>query len=133
MEEMDRNLKVVGRNIERIGALERVLGEVKFSDDLMMKGLLHLKVLRSPLRHALIKGIDSERALNIPGVVRIFTAKDVPGRNRVGTITKDQPVLAEDRIRFIGDAVALIVAETEERAEQALEQIEVDYEELDPS
>jgi CO/xanthine dehydrogenase Mo-binding subunit len=132
MEEKDKNLKVVGRSIERIGAIERVLGEAKFSDDLMMTELLHLKVLRSPVRHALIKGINLERALTIPGVVRIFTAKDIPGRNRVGTITKDQPVLAEDRVRFIGDAVALIAAETEEKAEQALGEIKVDYEELEP-
>jgi CO/xanthine dehydrogenase Mo-binding subunit len=71
-----------------------------------------------------------DQAINVPGVERIFTAKDVPGKNQVGTITKDQPILASDRVRYIGDPVALIAAETEEAVEEAAKKLVVIYEDL---
>jgi CO/xanthine dehydrogenase Mo-binding subunit len=124
--------RIVGQSIPRIGALERVLGEARFSDDFFEDGLLHLKILRSSKHHALIRAIDVSEASRISDVVRVFTARDIPGRNRVGTITKDQPVLAQEKVRFIGDPVALIAAESEEQAETALKHIRVEYEELEP-
>jgi CO/xanthine dehydrogenase Mo-binding subunit len=132
MGQTEKPLRVVGKNIERIGALDLVLGKAKFSGDILMKGLLHLKILRSTFPHALIKAIDTEQASKLPGVVRIFTGKDIPGNKRVGTIIKDQPVLVEDRVRYKGDPIALVVAETEEDGEEALEHIKIHYEELEP-
>ncbi len=132
MGQTEKPLRVVGKSIERIGALDLVLGKAKFSDDILMKGLLHLKVLRSAFSHALIKAIDTEQASKLPGVVRIFTGKDIPGNKRVGTMIKDQPVLVEDRVRYKGDPIALVVAETEEDGEEALEHIKIHYEELEP-
>jgi CO/xanthine dehydrogenase Mo-binding subunit len=133
MDSDDRNstLKIVGKSVRRVGALERVLGEAKFSDDFLVDGILHLKILRSQEHHARIKAIDAEGTSKLPGVARVFTARDIPGRNRVGTITKDQPVLAEDRVRFIGDPIALIAAETEDLAEEALTYVKVDYEAIE--
>ncbi len=132
MGQTEKPLRVVGKDIERIGASDLVLGKANFSDDIRIKGLLHLKILRSSFPHALIKAIDTEQALKLPGVVRIFTGKDIPGNKRVGTIIKDQPVLAEDKVRYKGDPIALVAAETEEEAEEALEHIKIDYEELEP-
>ncbi len=128
----DGELKIVGKSIRRVGALERVLGEAKFSDDFLEDRLLHLKIFRSPKHHARIKAIDLSQASKRRGVVRILTARDIPGRNLVGAITKDQPVLAEDRVRFVGDPIALVVAESEGQAEEALPYIEVDFEDLEP-
>ncbi|NIO03941.1 MAG: hypothetical protein GTN74_04820, partial [Proteobacteria bacterium] len=74
-------LRVVGKSVKRIGALERVLGEAEFSDDFFADEILHLKILRSPKHHARIAALDVEQASKQRGVVRILTAKDVPGRN----------------------------------------------------
>ena len=71
-----------------------------------------------------------EKALRVPGVEKVFTAKDIPGKNLVGTIVKDQPILASDRVRYIGDPVALIAAKTEEAAEEAAQKLVVVYEDL---
>lgn len=132
MEKTEKSLRVVGKDIKRIGALDLVLGKAKFSDDILIKGLLHLKIVRSSFPHALIKAIDTEQASKLPGVVRIFTAKDIPGNKRVGTIIRDQPVLAEDKVRYKGDPIALVAAKTEDAGEEALEHIRIHYEELEP-
>ena len=91
---------------------------------------LHLKVLRSPKPHAKIVRIEMDEALRVPGVERVFTAKDIPGKNLVGTITKDQPILASDRVKYIGDPVALVAAKTEEALEEAAKKLVVVYEDL---
>ncbi len=125
-------MKVIGQAIERIGAKERVQGKTEFSADLRMEGLLHLKVVRSKLPHAEIVSIDTSKAESLPGVKRVFTAKDIPGKNLYGIITKDQTVLAEDKVRFVGDPIALVVAETEEISEKAAELVKIEYRELPP-
>ncbi|MBW2038122.1 MAG: xanthine dehydrogenase family protein molybdopterin-binding subunit [Deltaproteobacteria bacterium] len=124
----------VGESIPRVDTMEKVLGKALFAADLKMEGLLHMKVLRSDRPHARIKKIHTEKAEAMPGVVRIFTHRDIPGKNQIGiiAITKDQHVLAEDRVRFIGDPIALVVAHTEREAEQTLEEIRVEYEDLPP-
>jgi CO/xanthine dehydrogenase Mo-binding subunit len=120
----------VGIEIPKVDVLEKVLGEVKYGADLPFKNPLHLKVLRSPKPHARILRIETDEALRIPGVERVFTARDIPGKNLVGTITKDQPILASDRVRYIGDPVALVAAKTEEVAEEAAKKLVVVYEDL---
>jgi CO/xanthine dehydrogenase Mo-binding subunit len=120
----------VGESIPRIDALDKVLGKALFSGDLRMEGVLHMKVLRSDRPHARIREIKTERAAGMGGVVRIFTHKDIPGRNLIGIINKDQPVLAEEKVRFVGDPIALVVAYSEREAERALAEIRVKYEDL---
>jgi CO/xanthine dehydrogenase Mo-binding subunit len=125
-----RRLGGVGESVARVDALEKILGTARFGADVRMPGLLHMKVLRSDRPHARITAVDVDRAASMPGVVKILTHKDIPGQNRIGIINKDHPVLAEDRVRFIGDAIALVVAHTETDAERALAEIRVEYDEL---
>jgi CO/xanthine dehydrogenase Mo-binding subunit len=123
-------MRQVGIEIPKVDVLEKALGEAKYGADLSYQEPLHLKVIRSPKPHAKIVRIESEEALRVPGVERVFTAKDIPGKNLLGTITKDQPILASDRVRYVGDPVALVAAETEEAAEEAAKKLVVFYEDL---
>lgn len=121
---------VVGQSVIKKDALEKVMGRAKFAADLKIPGMLHAKVLRSSVSHARINKIDVSKARKLPGVLAVLTHKDVPGKNAYGIIVKDQPVLVSDKVRQYGDALALVAAETEEIALEALKLIEVDYEEL---
>jgi CO/xanthine dehydrogenase Mo-binding subunit len=123
-------MKQVGIEKPRVDALEKALGTAKYGDDLPIKEPIWLKAVRSPRPHAKIVRIETEQALRIPGVVRIFTANDIPGKNLTGTITKDQPILASDRVRYIGDPVLLIAANKEEALEEAAKKVVVVYEDL---
>ena len=123
-------MRQVGIEIPKVDAFEKALGEARYGADLPSSKPLYLKVVRSPRPHAKIVQIKKEGALEVPGVEKVFTAKDIPGRNLVGIITKDQPVLAWDRVRYIGDPVALVAAETEEAAEEAARKVAVVYEDL---
>ena len=123
-------LKTVGTNVQRVGALERVTGEALFAGDMHMEGAVTLIALRSDRPHARIVNIDLASAMETPGCLRIFTARDIPGRNRLGIINKDQHLLADHKVRCIGDPIALVAAETPEAAQQAVESIAVVYEDL---
>lgn len=120
----------IGKNPPRFGVSEKLLGKPVFCADVPVENALELRVLRSPYKHARIKKIDAGPAYGIKGVVRVFTAEDIPGKNLTGIINKDQPLLTPDKVRFVGDAVALVAAESETAAEQALSAIRVDYEEI---
>lgn len=120
----------IGRNPERLGARERLQGRPLFCADLDLPDPLILKAFRSPKAHARIRALRMEKALRVEGVVRIFSAADIPGRNKLGIINKDQPLLAEDKVRFAGEPVALVAAESECAARRALELLEVDWEDL---
>lgn len=122
--------QIIGKPIPRTDARSKVLGQAKYTDDFSLPGMLFVKVLRSPLPHARIRSIKTAAARKQPGVVAVLTAKDIPAANSMGPIIKDQPVLCADLVRYAGDAVALVAAETEQAAEIAVERIEVDYEEL---
>jgi len=123
-------LTAVGRPVPRPDARAKVTGEATFAADLYLEGMLHAKVLRSEYPHARILRVDTSRAKALPGVVAVLTADDVPGAKNHGLVIPDWPVLAYDKVRYVGDAIALVAAETEEVAEQALELIQVDYEPL---
>ncbi|UCB48171.1 MAG: xanthine dehydrogenase family protein [Deltaproteobacteria bacterium] len=123
-------LSVAGQSATRTDAHQKATGKLMFGADYSKEGFLHGKILRSPHPHALIKSIDMDKAKNLPGVVAVLEAKDVPGRNGFGAIIPDQPVICGDKVRFVGDGVALVAAETEEIAERALELIHVEYEPL---
>ncbi len=122
---------VVGKSAPRVDGPAKVSGKSQYGADIDIPGALFLKVLRSKTPHGMVKRIDVAEALKIPGVVRVFTHADVPGENSYGIIVKDQPALT-DQVRFRGDALALVAAETEEAAKQALEVIKVEIEELPP-
>ncbi|MFC3797847.1 xanthine dehydrogenase subunit D [Cohnella sp. GCM10012308] len=108
----------------------KVTGKLAYLTDLSLPGMLIGRVLRSPHPHAYIRSIDVSKALALPGVHAALTAKDVPGLNRFGIARPDYPVFCEDRVRFIGDAVAAVAAASDELAVLALAAIEVDYEPL---
>ena len=127
---MPADLKIIGKPVPRTDAWSKVLGQARYADDLSFPGLLYGKVLRSAHPHARICSLDVSRARRYPGVVAVITALDIPGENSMGPIIKDQPVLCGDRVRYAGDAVAIVAGETERAAEEALAEIEVDYEVL---
>lgn len=120
----------VGASVKKVDALQKVTGEALFADDIKRPGMLHIKVLRSRIAHAFIEDIDVSIAASRPGVVRVIKAEDIPGPNGVGIIIKDEPVLCKDKIRRFGDALALVVAESEAEAQAALPYIKVRYCEL---
>jgi CO/xanthine dehydrogenase Mo-binding subunit len=130
-------MKVVGKSVTRVDAVSKVTGEAIYPGDINLPDQLYMKILFADRPHAIVKEIATSSAEQLPGVIAVFTAKDVPN-NEYGLILPDQPVLCgpgsniqfADRVRFIGDQVALIVAETEEIAINARELIKVDYEDL---
>jgi CO/xanthine dehydrogenase Mo-binding subunit len=126
----EKNLSVAGHSVTRTDDPAKVTGKLMYGADYPQEGFLHGKILRSPHPHALIKSVDIEKAKELPGVAAVLTGKDVPGRNGFGAILPDQPVICEDKVRYVGDGVALVAAETEEIAHEALSLIRVEYEVL---
>ncbi len=122
--------QVVGRGVARVDAVDKVTGRLAYSADLRAEGMLHARVLRAAHPHARLLRLDVSAAEQAPGVAAVLTARDVPGRNRFGVIRKDQPVFAEDRVRYLGEAVAAVYAESQAQAEAALALIQVEYEPL---
>jgi len=128
---------IVGQSITRVDARAKVTGEAKYPGDVAMEGMLHAKILFAGRPHARILSISTSEAEAVSGVVAIFTAKDVPV-NEYGLQTPDQPVLCgpgsskpgADVVRFVGDQVALVVADTEHAAARARDLIRVEYEDL---
>jgi CO/xanthine dehydrogenase Mo-binding subunit len=130
---------LIGSSQPRIDARGKVTGETPYSGDLGMTGMCFMKTLMAERLHARVIGIRAEKAQAAPGVIAVYTAKDVPV-NEYGLQIPDQPVLCgpgaskpyTDIVRFIGDQVAAIVAETESQAADAVKLIEVEYEDLPP-
>ncbi len=124
--------KVVGHSVPKVDAVEKGLGKAKYAADIQFPGMLYGKTLRSKVAHGVLTSVDCSKAKALPGVVAVLTGGDVPGANSTGIILKDEPVLVKNgqKIRKIGDPIALVAAETEEIAEQALNLIEVKLEEL---
>ena len=127
----------IGQSFSRLDAFAKVTGQALFPGDINLPNQAYMKILFANRPHALIKHIDTTRAEVLPGVIAVLTAKDVPV-NEYGLIMPDQPVLCgpgssksfADRVRFIGDQVALVIAETEQIAAEGRDLIEVDYENL---
>jgi len=111
-------------------ALAKLTGELEFTDDLAFPGMLYCQALRAHVPHAKVVKVDVSKAEHMPGVVRVLTAKDVPGENIFGLISSDQPVFCDDVVRYVGDTLALVVAEEPEQAEAALKEIDVELEPL---
>lgn len=130
-------MNVIGNSINRIDAFDKVTGKTLFPGDINKHNQLHMKILFAGRPHSLVRQIDIKAAESLNGVVAVFTAKDVPN-NEYGLGVPDQPVLCgpgsskkfADRVRFVGDQVAVVVAETVQIAEQAIKLIRIDYEDL---
>lgn len=122
--------RAISRALPRPDAVAKVTGAGIYAADLYFEGMLHAKVLRSAYPHARLKRVDTRRAKMMPGVVAVLTADDIPGRKEFGVHEIDWPLLCYDKVRYVGDAIALVVAETEALATDALEFIEVEYEPL---
>ncbi len=121
----------VGKSVPRTDAKELITGRALFTEDIPdPEGCLYLVTKRSDKAHANIKSIDISDAEKIDGVVRVITAKDIPGENRYGKIIRDIPVLASDKVRSYADSVALVVAESYEIAHQGCKAIKIEYEDL---
>jgi CO/xanthine dehydrogenase Mo-binding subunit len=132
---MSADLNVVGQSVARSDGIGHVTGRTQFFGDRTFPGMLHLKMVRSPLHHARIRGVDLSEAERVPGFVRALTWKDVPHNlytilGLIGVEPEEEYVLAEDRVRFRGEAIIAIVAETEAAAHEAVSRVRLDLEEL---
>ena len=121
--------QVIGKPTPRVEGAEKVTGRARYTADVAKPGTLWGKTLHSPYAHARIKRIAAAAARAVPGVHAVLTGADVAGQ-LYGTTVRDLPVLAHDRVRFVGERVAAVAAVDEDTAQQALELIEVEYEEL---
>ena len=121
--------KFVGKSVPRLEGGEKVSGKLRYAADIEIPGALSAKILRSPLPHARIVKVDTSKAANFPGVRCIITAADIPPV-MVGLRMKDMPLLARDRVRYVGEPVATVAADSVEIAEAALGLIDVQYEDL---
>jgi CO/xanthine dehydrogenase Mo-binding subunit len=132
---MTESLHVVGQSVARSDGEGHVTGRTRYTTDRTFPGMLHLKMVRSPVHHARLLGIDLSEAERVPGFVRALTAADVP-HNRytilglIGVEPEEEFVLAEERVRFMGEAIVAIVAETEAAALEAVALVRLDLEEL---
>jgi aerobic-type carbon monoxide dehydrogenase small subunit (CoxS/CutS family) len=120
----------IGKNVRRIDAPSKVSGKLKYAGDMVMPGMLHVQVLRSPHPHARIVSIDTSAAEAMPGVEGVITSADVPGEDGFGVFVHDQPVMARGKVRYVGEAVAAVAAEDELTAKRAVAAIKVVYEPL---
>ncbi|HEY6834343.1 MAG TPA: molybdopterin cofactor-binding domain-containing protein [Pseudolabrys sp.] len=120
----------IGKNVRRIDAPSKVSGRLKYAGDMVMPGMLHVQVLRSPHPHARIVSIDTSAAEAMPGVEGVITSADVPGEDGFGVFVHDQPVMARGKVRYVGEAVAAVAAEDELTAKRAVAAIKVVYEPL---
>lgn len=121
--------QTIGKPLPRVEGVEKVTGATLYAADLSLPGMLWAKVLRSPLPHARIRHIDISKAEKLSAVRAILTGADLPPV-LIGSRMKDMPVLARERVRYSGEPVAAVAAESVEIAEEALTLIQVEYEEL---
>ncbi|PKN05757.1 MAG: carbon monoxide dehydrogenase [Deltaproteobacteria bacterium HGW-Deltaproteobacteria-9] len=120
----------IGNVTPRADAATKVTGAEKYAADYYGDDLLWAGVKRARIPHGLIREVKTAQAKNLPGVIAVLTGRDVPGTNRQGIVHKDQPVIAADKVRHCGDAVALVLAEDKDTLQKALALIEVDIEPL---
>lgn len=122
-----REFKFVGHNVKRVDGVEKVTGAAKFVGDITVPGMLYGKILRSTYPHARIRSIDASQAEALPGVIAVLTAADIADLN---AIYNGRPVIAINKVRYVGEPVAAVAAVNIAIAEEALALIQVDYEEL---
>src|SRR5262245_3032361 len=116
---------VIGKPIALVDSAGKTTGQGKYTDDLCLPGMLIGKILHSPYPHAIIKKIDTARAEAVEGVVAIVVGSDAPNKYGILPVGHDETALAVDKVRYVGDNVACVVATSEALAEQALDLIQV--------
>ena len=122
---------MIGQSIPRQDGFEKVTGRAKYTADLSIDNVCHTKILRSPLPHARLRAVSTSRAETLPGVIAVLTGADIADlQPYYGSMIKDRPLIAIDKVRYVGEPVAAVAAVDVETAERALEYIEVEYEEL---
>jgi 4-hydroxybenzoyl-CoA reductase subunit alpha len=126
----DLDLKVIGKPFRKVDARAKCTGQTKFADDIFLPRMLYCRILRSHEPHALIKHIDTAKALALPGVVAVITGKDMPIPYGILPVSQDEQALCIEKVRFIGDPVAAVAAIDEDVAFDAMNLIEVEYERL---
>lgn len=129
MNRKETNFKVVGTPVPRADGLEKVSGRTAYAADIHCQGALWAKILRSPYPHAKLLRVDVSKARRVPGVKAIVTGDDAKDCY-IGKQIRDMPVLCWDVVRFIGDRIAAVAAETCDAAEEAISLIDVEYEQL---
>ena len=120
----------LGANVKRIDAPSKVTGRLKYAADMKMPNMLHMQVFRSSRPHAKIIKLDLSKAKLVNGVETIVTCDDIPGIDNFGVFIEDQPVLAKGKVRYVGEAIAAVAADTLEAAQEAVSKIEIEYEDL---
>ncbi|HLZ18253.1 MAG TPA: molybdopterin cofactor-binding domain-containing protein, partial [Smithellaceae bacterium] len=123
---MNKQIPEIGKPFARPDAQAKATGTEKYAADIYGENLLWAGVKRAGVAHGRLRNIDADAASRLPGVVKILTGADVPGTNRQGIVHKDQPVLAVDKVRYTGDAMALVIAEDKASLKKALSLIKVD-------
>jgi 4-hydroxybenzoyl-CoA reductase alpha subunit len=123
-------MNIIGKARRRVDARAKVTGQTRFADDIVLPRMLYARLLRSPVPHARVAGIDASRARAMPGVHLVLTGSDLPVPYGILPVSQDEHALAVDRVRFVGDPVALVVARDELTAGEALDLIDVQYEPL---
>jgi 4-hydroxybenzoyl-CoA reductase subunit alpha len=123
-------MRIIGAPRRRVDARAKVTGQTRFADDVMLPRMVHCKLLRSTVPHARIIRIDASRALARPGVLLVLTGRDFPISYGILPVSQDEHALAVDRVRFVGDPVAAVIARDELTAFEALNDIDVEYEPL---
>jgi CO/xanthine dehydrogenase Mo-binding subunit len=125
--------RYVGQNTYKVDVQDKVNGKAQYSDDFYFDDMLYLKIKRAVYPHAYLRKLNVEKAKKLPGVVKIITAADIPNVKNFGLIIKDQPVLIGigEKMRYMGDALAIVIAEDRELASKAVKLIEADVEKLE--
>jgi CO/xanthine dehydrogenase Mo-binding subunit len=121
-------LRLVGKRVKRADSPERLTGQVRFTGDLVLPGVLYARLVRSPHASARIVSIDAAEAQATPGVARVLTAEDLPVRNLRDAVENRTIILALGRVTYVGQPVAVVLAETEAAAEDGAQLVQVDYE-----
>ena len=125
-------MRYIGKDVEKVDAYVKVSGKAIYQGDVKIDGMLYGAVLRAKYPHAKILSINTSQAESVDGVIKVLTYKDIPAENLFGKAVADQPVLCDDKVRYLGDAVALVIAESKDIAEEAKNYINVEYEVLQP-
>ena len=123
----------IGKDIPKVDVLDKVTGIAQYPDDIYFDDMLHVRIKRATHPHAYLRKINTKKAEGLPGVVKIITAADIPHVKNFGLIYKDQPVLVgiDQKMRYMGDALAIVIAESKEIASKAVKLIDVEIEEVE--
>ncbi|HEX2226898.1 MAG TPA: molybdopterin cofactor-binding domain-containing protein, partial [Candidatus Binatia bacterium] len=122
---------IAGTSAHRVDSIEKVTGKAVYTSDLQLPGMAHARILRSPIAHGKLVKVDASKARDLPGVITTLTRDDIGVFNyKYGATYKDQAIVAVDKVRYVGDPVAAVLADDPATAEEALELIEIEYEEM---